>query len=291
MLNIFFYHNRKYLLLGFYVLFSISFMISKSEKINLNVKSHINSVIFPIQKIINSLSETFDNFWVSISELNKIKTELTRTKHQLEKMKGASGEITELKRENEHLRSILDIKTRIEYKTVYAEIIARDPSNYSSVFIINKGYIDNIKRNMPVITYQQGIVGIVGKVIETSRHSAKILPITGIGSYMGGMLSILRYSGIIRGQGKMDEHLIFDYIDKEAILNFGDLVVTSGQGGIFPKGSMIGKIVGFKKVKYGIFYKDVKIKPIINFSMLEDVYVIIKDTEHTILNFMKDVAE
>ncbi|MBU1078711.1 MAG: rod shape-determining protein MreC, partial [Spirochaetes bacterium] len=217
MLNIFFYHNRKYLLLGLYLLLSISFMISKSDKINLNIKSYINTVISPFRIVIDSLTKTVDNFWISIAELNILKKELTITKHQLEKLKGASIEIHELKRENAHLRTTLDIKTKIEYTTVYAEIIARDPSNYSSVFIINKGKQHGIKRNMPVVTYQHGIEGVVGKVIEVSKASSKILPITEIGSYIGSMLSALRYTGLIRGQGRVEEYLLFDYIDKEAV--------------------------------------------------------------------------
>ena len=288
MLNIFFYHNRKYLMLGLYLLISISFMISKSDKVNLNIKSYINTFISPLQVVINSLTKTVDNFWISIAELNYLRKELTITKHKLGKLKGDSIEISELKKENIHLRSILDIKTRIEYKTVYAEIIARDPSNYSSIFIINKGTQHGIKRNMPVVTYQQGIEGLAGKIIETSKQSSKILPITGIGSYVGSMLSELRHTGLIRGQGRVEEYLIFDYVDKEAILNFGDLVITSGQGGIFPKGLMIGKIIGFTKVKYGIFYKSIKVKPIINFSMLEDVYVILKSPDLEIINFIQD---
>ena len=186
------------------------------------------------------------------------------------------------------MRSRLDIKTKINYDTVYAEIIARDPSNYYSVFIINKGYNHDIERSMPVVTYQHGIKGVVGKVLETSKNSSKVLPITGVGSYIGAMLSTLRYTGLIQGQGPTDDYLLFNYVDKEAILNFGDLVVTSGQGGIYPRGLKIGKIVGFTKEKYGIFYKNIKVKPIINFSMLEDVYVILKQPDMEYINFGRD---
>lgn len=283
MINTFFYNYRKYLLLGFYLIISIAFMISKSEKVNINIKSAINSVIYPFHSMINSTKKTIDNFWVSIEELNILKKELMTTRHEVERLKGASVEIEELKKENEHLRSILEIKTKIEYPTIYAEIIGRDPSNYYYIFIINKGANSGIKRNMPVITYQDGIEGVVGKVIEVSKNSAKILPINGIGSYIGGMLSGLRYIGIIKGQGQLDDNLHFDYIDKNAILNFGDLVVTSGQGGVFPKGLNIGKVMAFIKVKYGIFYKEIKVKPIVDFSRLEDVYVILKEADEDIL--------
>ncbi len=290
MLSIFFYHNRKYLLLGVYLLFSTAFMISRSENVNINVKSSINNLIAPFHFIINSATKTIDNFWISIEELNKIKKELIITRNQLEKLKGTSIEIAELERENKHLRSILDIKTRIEYNTVYAEIIARDPSNYYSVFVINKGSLHGIKRNMPVVTYQHGTKGVVGKILESSRKSCKVLPITGIGNYVGAMLFTLRYTGLTQGLGSSEDYLLFDYVDKNAIINFGDLVVTSGQGGIYPKGLKIGKIVGFKKTKYGIFYRNTKIKPIINFSMLEDVYVILKTPDLKFLNYDQDIS-
>ncbi len=289
MLSIFFYHNRKYLLLGVYLLFSTAFMISRSEKVNINVKSFINTLISPFHFIINSATKTVNNFWFSIKELNKIKRELVITKNQLGKLQDASIEIAELERENKHLRSILDIKTRLEYDTVYAEIIARDPSNYYSVFVINKGSTHGIERNMPVVTYQHGIKGIVGKILETSKISSKVLPIIGIGSYIGAMLFALRNTGLIRGLGPSEDFLQLDYINKSAILNLGDLVVTSGQGGIYPKGLKIGKIVGFKKVKYGIFYKNITVKPIINLSMLEDVYVILKSPDAKSLNFNQDI--
>ena len=289
MLSIFFYHNRKYLLLGVYLLFSTAFMISRSEKVNINVKSFINTLISPFHFIINSATKTVNNFWFSIKELNKIKRELVITKNQLGKLQDASIEIAELERENKHLRSILDIKTRLEYDTVYAEIIARDPSNYYSVFVINKGSTHGIERNMPVVTYQHGIKGIVGKILETSKISSKVLPIIGIGSYIGAMLFALRNTGLIRGLGPSEDFLQLDYINKSAILNLGDLVVTSGQGGIYPKGLKIGKIVGFKKVKYGIFNKNITVKPIINLSMLEDVYVILKSPDAKSLNFNQDI--
>lgn len=283
MLRDFFYQNRKYLLLGFYLIISVAFMISRSEKVNINVKAAVNNVIYPFQAIVYSSTITMNKFWISIEELNILKKELINTQNQVEKLKGASVEMEELKKENERLRTILEIKTKMEYPTVYAEIISRDPSNYYSTFIINVGSHSNIKRNMPVITYQNGIEGVVGKIVEVSANSAKVLPITGVGSYIGGMLSTQRNIGIIRGQGPLGNYLIFDYIDKNTVLNFGDLVVTSGQGGIFPKGLNLGKVTGFTKVKYGIFYKEVRVIPIIDFTRLEDVYIILKEADEEIL--------
>ncbi len=285
MIRFFFYEKREYVLLISYLLISLSFMIVKSPKANKTIKNVVTSISYPLQISINFLSDTVNNFWLSVNELNKTKKELAILKQQLQKLETASIEINELKRENERLRLLLENKKKIDYPTVYAEIIARDPSNYYSSFIINAGENVGIDINMPVITYQNGIKGVVGKTIEVYRKSAKVLPIIAVGSYMGAMLSTLRYIGVIKGVGAKGDYLLLDYISKDAILNFGDEVITSGQGGIFPKGLLIGKVVGFKKVKYGLFYKEIKVKPVVDFSQLEDVYVILKEPADDVINY------
>jgi len=263
-------------------------MIAKSDKVNINIKSAAITIISPLQKVVNDISNASENFWNSIEELKKVKKELIRTREELERLKEASIEIEELKKENERLRYILENQKKINFKTVYAEIIARDPSNYYSSFMINKGKNYGIEINMPVITYQGNQKGVVGKIIEVAPNSSKVLPITGVGSFIGAMLMDLRYAGIIKGVGKTADYLVLEYINKEAPINFGDLVVTSGQGGIFPKGLKIGRIIGFKKVKYGMFYKEIKVKPIIDFSQLEDVYVILKSPDEKIIDFFRE---
>ncbi|MBN1897789.1 MAG: rod shape-determining protein MreC [Spirochaetes bacterium] len=277
----FLYQYRQYLVLGVYVLISVAFMIAKSDRVNVNLKSAAISLISPLQKVVNNVSEASENFWNSIEELKKVKKELVRSREELEKLKGANIEIEELKKENERLKFTLENQKKIEFQTAYAEIIAKDPSNYYSSFIINKGKSQGIKINMPVIAYQGNQKGLVGKIIEVSAGSSKVLPVTGVGSFVGAMMADLRYTGIIKGMGKTSDHVVLEYINKDATINFGDLVVTSGQGGIFPKGIKIGIVLGFQKVKYGLFYKDIKVKPIIDFSQLEDVYVIFKQSEET----------
>lgn len=270
------------------MLVSISFMIARSEKVNVNIKSVAIMFIAPFQHLVNNISKTTENFWNSIDELKKVKKELIQTREELEKLKEASIEIEELKKENERLRYVLENQRKIDYQTVYAEIIGRDPSNYYSAFIINKGKKHGLKIDMPVIAYQGNQKGVVGKIIEVSHNFSKVLPITGVGSFIGAMLMNSRHTGIIKGMGKTADYLLLEYVNKEAPLDFGELVITSGQGGIFPKGLKIGKIVGFKKVKYGVFYKEINVKPIIDFSRLEDVYVILKEADAEIIDFFKE---
>jgi len=272
----FFYRYKNYLLFVLYILISISFIISRSDKINVNVKAAVNNSILPLQKLVYNTSESTKNFWNSIEEVKKLKREITTVREQLERLKEASIEIEELKKENDRLRYFLENKKKLDYNSVYAEIIGRDPSNYYSTFFINKGKSDGIIINMPVVSYQGNQKGVVGKIVEVSSHYAKVLPITGIGSYIGAMLYDTRDTGILKGLGKDVEYINLEYISKNAIVNFGDIVITSGQDGVFPQGINIGRVVGVEKVKYGLFYKEIRVKPIIDFSSLEVVIRIIK---------------
>jgi len=290
MLSNILYQNRKYFLLGFYIIISLTFIISKSPLININIKETASIFISPFQNIINNFYYGYKNFWNSIEEVKSIKQELLQTREELERLKGITTELDEIKKENERLKIALENKSDLEklkFNSVYAEIVARDPSNYYSSFIINKGKKDGIRINMPVVAYQGKIKGLVGKIIETSLNYSKVLPITGVGSFVPAMIMESRYVGIIKGIGKEGDYLLLEYINREAPLNFGDTVITSGQGIIFPKGIYIGKIVGFRKIKYGQFYTEIRVKPIIDFSKLEDVYVLLKHPDEEIILFYK----
>ncbi len=284
----FFYRYKNYLLFVLYILISISFIISRSDKINVNVKAAVNNSILPLQKLVYNTSESTKNFWNSIEEVKKLKREITTVREQLERLKEASIEIEELKKENDRLRYFLENKKKLDYNSVYAEIIGRDPSNYYSTFFINKGKSDGIIINMPVVSYQGNQKGVVGKIVEVSSHYAKVLPITGIGSYIGAMLYDTRDAGILKGLGKDVEYINLEYISKNAIVNFGDIVITSGQDGVFPQGINIGRVVGVEKVKYGLFYKEIRVKPIIDFSSLEVVYVLLKNPDTHIIQYYKE---
>ncbi len=264
----------KRIVLIFYLIISLSFMMVKSQRMNNTIKSAISSIISPGEKILNDVYNTTSSFWKSLDEIKRLKREVAILQQKLEDVKQLTLEIEELKKENKQLREILNLKKQLHFPTVYAEIIGRDPSNFFSLFLIDKGRKHGIRVNMPVIAYQRGEKAVVGKIIEVSTHYSKVLPITGAGSYIAGMLAEKRGVGIIKGMGPLDENLYMDYLSKDINLNIGDKVITSGQGGIFPKGLTIGNIVSYQKPQTGKFYLKVKVKPWIDFSTLESVLII-----------------
>lgn len=267
-------HNGIILLL---ILLFLSFMMMgfSQSKITINFKSLTYSFMYPLHYIgVKSITITKD-FLTSIQYNKHLKRELARTKELLQEYKRTQYEFEEIKRENERLRRLVGIQSKLEYESIIAEVIAKSPQNFYKTLIVNRGKESGVRRWMPVIAYQDNVKCVVGKVIDVQRYSSRIQPLIEQSSYTGAMLKDSRYSGILVGQSPMSEKCLIQYIDKKAEINYGDIIVTSGMGGVFPKGILIGEVVSVSKKRYGIF-QEAQVQPTIDFGRLEEVYIITK---------------
>ncbi len=232
--------------------------------------------------LINDFSAFTTEFWYSVRKMKELKQELLTAYGKIQLLQDAGIEIETLRRENEQLRALLAYKKAIPYSTVPAEIIASDPKAYFNTIIADKGLTDGVEVNMPVIAYQDGKSGTVGKVIETGPTTCKILLMSDDNSYISAMLYGTGYTGLARGMGRSTPYLTYLYVDRNAMVNFGDLVVTSGQGGVFPKGITVGAVISVVDAKYGVYYKEIKIAPFIDLARLDSVFIILKSTSKEI---------
>jgi len=271
-------HGRLKLIILVVLLF-VSFMMMgfSQKKLTLNFKSLAYAVVYPFHyagvKSITSVKE----FVTSIKNNKQLKEELKSSRELLEKYERKINEYEKLKKENERLRSLLGIQSHIQYETVVAEIIAKSPQDYYKTIIINRGKKSGIEKYMPVIAYQDNKQCLIGKIIDVQRYSARIQPIIDQSSYTGAMLKESRYSGILIGQSPISSYCLLQYIDKNAEVSYGDEVITSGMGGVYPKGILIGTVVSVSKKRYGIF-QEALVKPTVNYGKLEEVYIITKKT-------------
>ena len=134
---------------------------------------------------------------------------------------------------------------------------------------INRGRKDGVVQDAPVINEN----GVVGRAIDVTRASAKVLLISDPNSSIGGLNEKSRDLGVVVGGGL--ENLKMKYVVPSAKIEVGDVILTSGIGGIFPKGIPIGKVKKVQMRDYDIF-KQVEIEPVVDFSKLEDLFVVIK---------------
>ena len=259
------------------VLLFISFALMgfSQNKITIQFKSLAFSVFYPFQWTGVSTITFVKDFFSSIKHNKYLKEELAQTKKLLEEYERTQFEFDEIKRENERLRRLIGIQSEMEYETVIAEIVAKSPQNFYKTLIVNRGKTSGIKKWMPVVAYQDNEKCVVGKVIDVQAYSSRIHPLIEQTSYIGAMLKNSRYSGLLAGQSPLSENCILQYIDRRVDIQYGDTVVTSGMGGVFPKGILIGEVVSVSKKRYGIF-QEAMVRPKVDFGRLEEVYIITK---------------
>ena len=266
---------KPFLLLLILLFVSFVMMGFSQKKVSIQFKSLSFAVFYPFQYLgVSSVTLTKD-FLTSIKNNRELKDELIQTRKLLEEYKRTQYEFEEIKVENERLRRLIGFQEELEYDTVIAEIVAKSPQNFYKTLIVNRGRNSGVSKWMPVIAYQDGVKCVVGKVIDVQPYSARIQPLIEQTSYIGAMLKDSRYSGLLVGQSPLSEDCLLQYLDRKVEIQYGDIVVTSGMGGVFPKGIAIGEVVSVSKKRYGIFQEAI-VQPKVDLGRLEEVYIITK---------------
>lgn len=166
--------------------------------------------------------------------------------------------------ENKRLKELLDFKRESPYATIPAQVIGRDPSNWSNSIIINKGSRHGIRPNAAVLSAR----GIVGRVVEVGRVSSKILLITDPNSKVAVLIQKNRQGGILVGQPDGNCRMIYISLDSDVSRN--DKVITAGFGSVFPKNILVGEVTDVGK-EPGRLYKYAVVVPAQDMSRLEEV--------------------
>jgi len=166
--------------------------------------------------------------------------------------------------ENDRLKNFLNFRKTIPYTTTPAQVIGRDPSNWSNSLIIDKGLSSGISRNSAVVSTK----GLVGRVIELGKRSAKVLLITDPNSKVGVIIQRNRQGGILIGMPDGKCRMIYIALDSDVAV--GDRVLTAGLGSLFPKDILVGEVLTVDK-EPGRLYKYAVIKTAEDLSRLEEV--------------------
>lgn len=176
----------------------------------------------------------------------------------------------ELQRENERLRRLLGYAESQPKRTVAARVIAEDASSWFRTVEIDRGYDDGVIDGLPVVD----AAGLVGRVVHSGPRSSRVLLITDASSAVAVLVQDERIRGVCRGQGggvALDFALIADDI------KVGDGIITSGLGGVFPKGLVVGYVRSVRRERSGLF-QTVEVEPAVDFAHLEEVLVVLKET-------------
>ncbi|MFA4844456.1 MAG: rod shape-determining protein MreC [Candidatus Margulisiibacteriota bacterium] len=177
--------------------------------------------------------------------------------------------LVELAKENERLRQALDFRGGPRYggRLVAARVIARSGSPWLSSIEIDKGAGSGVKPDCPVVVRE----GLVGRVVEVAPSSARVLLLTDAQSSVAGADQRSRDFGIVEGYSP--DTLFLRYVSSGADVGVGDQIVTAAISSLFPPGIPIGTVSAATKAEADLFY-EIKIKPAVNFSRLEEVFLV-----------------
>ena len=225
-----------------------------------------------VQSPVTSVSSLVNNYFQSFATMRTAQSENDKLKQQVQELEVKVQNKESLSVENERLKSLLQLKERSPYDVLPAQIIGRDPSAWFDTSIINRGSLDGVKLNMPVVTNG----GLVGRVTSVSPLTAQIYLVTREKVSEGGIIGEVGNSnalGVVSGTGKK-ELLEMGYVPGSVEVAVGESVFTTGQEGIYPAGLKLGEVVevrsGSATVPHQIF-----IKPSANLSALEEVAVLL----------------
>ncbi len=192
------------------------------------------------------------------------------SREELDKFKETNIKYREAVATNVRLSKLLQIKDSLPPPTLTAQIVGRDPSLWFRTIIIDRGSSEGVEKGMPVVTVE----GVVGQILDTSPNYSKVLLANDPNSAIDVLVQKNRVQGILKGNGSNGFNLL--YVLKNADVEKGDAIVTSGLGDIFPKGLPVGKVSEVTKSKRGMF-QQIDVEPSVDFSQLEYLIIIMHE--------------
>jgi rod shape-determining protein MreC len=269
-LTIFLEHKPKWVAYIFVLLSLIllSLGIGKGQEWN-PAETLAIEITAPIQKLFIGTIHLVRDTWRNYLFLVDARRENLSLKARVNRLKTENSMYQELLLTDQRLQDLLRFQENTDAPLLPAMVTGWDSSGLFKSIIINKGKRDGVETNMAVVNSQ----GVVGRVISVAPRYAQVLLVTDQNCAIDGLVQGSRDRGTLKGGGSGECY--FDYVIKTCDIKSGDIIITSGLGGLFPKGLHLGTVKEIKDSPYKLF-KDVKVAPAVDFNKLEEVLLIMK---------------
>lgn len=248
------------------VVFSFNYIRKPSFK-----EAAAQTVLFfvsPVQEAVAATIEFGEQIWFryfylvdTVRRNEQLRREVARLRQQIHACR-------EIEKTNDRLQRLVEFKSGSPLKMEAAEIVAKDPSPWYHSVIINKGRSDGVEKGCPVVVPE----GVVGQVTAVSTRYAKVLLIIDRNSAVDALVQRNRARGVVFGHA--GGGCRFDFVLRKLDVRVGDVIITSGLDGIYPKGLRIGWISTVVKRNSGIF-QEIEVTPNVDFHRLEEVLVVL----------------
>lgn len=237
------------------------------------LKEILSYTVTPVQSLILGIQDSITGVWNDYFFLIGVHEENEALKKTIYSLVEENRRLGEDAKQNERLRALLEFKQSLPYHTTGASIIGYNFERWSRTVVLDKGSSDGIEKDQAAIAFG----GIVGRIIEVSGGSSRVLLTTDLRSNIDVMIERSRVKGVVEGNGT--DGLVMKYVRQVDEVKVGDQVITSGLSGIFPKGLIVGEVTRVEKSGDN-FFKNVEVRPAVDLGRLEEVLVIKERSFH-----------
>lgn len=220
----------------------------------------------PLQRVLATGVDAVAQLWRSYVALVGVKQENQRLHRRILELEQQAVRLAEVEETDKRLGDLLNFRSSLEGNLQAAQIIGRDPFPWFSTMTIDRGESDGVHKTMAVLSP----FGVVGQVMATSAHSARVLLLTDHNSGIDAIVQRSRARGIV--EGALDGGCLMKYLKRGEDVEVGDRIVTSGLDGIFPKGIIVGEVTHVTRGTRGLL-QVAEVRPSVPLDRLEEVLV------------------
>lgn len=235
------------------------------------LKLALSSLFLPLFGLAGTAQQALVNGSENLLTRRELTRELEQLRREKSELRLRVAQGIEAERENNRLRDLVGWQKQSAWKLKPARVVLREPANWWRSVQIDLGSHDGLRPNAPVLTPE----GLVGRVASVGLTRSQVLLLGDPNCHVSALIeNEKRDQGILGSGSALDNGLVeLNYLPRSADVRPGQLVIASGQGGVFPKGVVIGRIVDSHPVEYGL-YTQARVKLAANLSGLEEVWVL-----------------
>lgn len=222
----------------------------------------------PVQTVLTRLTRGTLGVWGTYQDWKSVRVENHRLRDELQRLRVDGLVSAELSDENRRLRRLLELRERLPLETLAGEVIAREWGGWVRSLTVNRGRSDNVARLTAVISPD----GLIGRVVEVRPGAAIVQVLTDPASTIGAHAVRTRISGMVEGEARGT--MRFKYTARGGgKLEVGDLIVTSGQGGLFPRGIPVGRVQAIDDRGSALFHY-ATLTPVVDLARVDEVLLL-----------------
>ena len=264
------FRKKQYLALGAVTLVAL-LLLSLPPRATSHLKLAVGSWFLPLFGLANAAQQLPADLADSVLPRRELLQQIDRLRRQNDQWQIQTVQMAAIVRENDQLHSLLGWQQQAPWKLKLANVVLRDPANWWHTVQIDLGSRDGIQTNLPVLTAS----GLVGRVSAVGYTRSQVVLIGDPNCRVSVIIdNPARDTGIISAGGPVDTSLVeLTYLSGRASLKPGQNVFTSGFGGVFPKGILVGQVVDSRPVEFGL-YTEARVKLSADLGALEQVWVL-----------------